>query len=562
MINKLIIENFRCFDSLTLDFTIQPLEALVGENGTGKTSILEAIDYATSKDYASRKITEQDFCNTDKNPIKIEVYFDRYFIKQMKDGYTTKNVLCDGVILKVKRRDKASPGKALSEAVTIDHAVHPVEYKAVSELDTSKFPKDYNQTSIPGDMIKTTQGYQSKRASSSRAWDISSQSLTIGGDLIGYPSIFYFDRSREMEARIGYNSLFQKIVKELNWRYRKDVNKEETIKLWESYYDTVVKLVEDPKQHKVLEPLRENLQKILSKDFNHLEISLLHLEQPFIQAFFSLRNEKEMNQIDFSGLGSGVSTIIAYVLLKVISERSKEEVIFLIDEPEMHLHPQAQYKLFEEFADAKHQIIYTTHSDYFVSLKYWGGVIRFSLNHDIFPKTAKLQEEIEGHKIEEHLNEISKWHHDETIYFRENNELFFARKVLLVEGPAEKYGIPRLAKLLDKGLDDLTIISCNSITKIPYYQLLCRAFGIPYFTLFDLDGKTIDQGENKRATEWSDNGNVKTFTSSFETLLGIGGNASHKGSSTLIKIDSIQDATTIDPQISTAIEAISSWALS
>ena len=46
-INQLKIKNFRCFKELTLDFS-SPIVLIKGENGSGKTSILEALSYAAT----------------------------------------------------------------------------------------------------------------------------------------------------------------------------------------------------------------------------------------------------------------------------------------------------------------------------------------------------------------------------------------------------------------------------------------------------------------------------------------------------------------------------------
>lgn len=556
-ITNVKIENFRCFESIELGF--ENLQALIGVNGTGKTSILEAIDFATSKEYASRKINEQDFNNLDKGSVKIEIIFDGYFVRQLKDGYITKNLLCDGVVLTVKRRDKASPGKLLSDGFPIEHLVKVITYDSINKINAEFLPKDFTLGDFPSSVERTSAGFKAPRKNGSN-WEIAIQELSINGDVKSFPSVFYFDRQRELEAKIGYNSLLQKIARELNWRYRKKVDLQETIKRWEPYYENVVGTVEDTKTHTYLDPLRTEITKILGNNYDNLEISLLNIEQPFTQALFSLRNSRETNQIEFSGLGSGVCTVIAYLLLKTVSSLSKEEIIFLIDEPEMHLHPQAQASLFKEFLEAKYQIVYTTHSDQLVSLKNWPSVKRFDIKCEGYPKNQALDDVLEGKSIKDHLDEIKTWHIDETIYFRENNELFFARKVLLVEGPAEKYGIPRLANVLGKDLKEVSIISCNGKTKIPHYQLLCRAFDIPYFTLFDLDGASINQADNKRPGEWATNNCLEKFSTSFESLLGINTSGEHKGSETLIRIDSISGVSEIHDEIKQAIEKISEWA--
>lgn len=72
-IKSVTIENFRSIKKTT--FVFKDLTTLIGENNTGKTNILKALDWFFSP--SARGITEEDFCNKDpRNEIKITVSFD------------------------------------------------------------------------------------------------------------------------------------------------------------------------------------------------------------------------------------------------------------------------------------------------------------------------------------------------------------------------------------------------------------------------------------------------------------------------------------------------------
>lgn len=374
--------------------------------------------------------------------------------------------------------------------------------------------------------------------------------------MVSFPQVFYFDKSREKEARTGYNTLLNKIANDLNWRFRDKWDKDEIIKLWEAYYDKTVEIVFDPKKEKFLSPVQNKLKEYTGSDYSNLEISLLSIEEPFSKSFFSER--EGTNQVEQRGLGSGISILLSYFLLETISSLSKEEIIFLIDEPELHLHPQLQQKLFNDFNNSKHQIIYTTQSDIFVDISNWEAVARFTNEHIITPKTSVLSEVFGGKTVKDHLDDIKKFAQQKTIFTRQDNEILFARKCLLVEGPAEKYGLTTLADKHGKTFNGLTIISCNGKTKIPCYQLICKAFDIPYYTVFDLDNNKDTEGDNKQPKDCSNTTALTTFKESFEALLGIKQDESHKGSSTLLKIDSLDKQNT-PTEIRACIEAIETW---
>jgi predicted ATP-dependent endonuclease of OLD family len=90
-ISSVTIENFRSHGSTEIKF--QDHHVLVGENASGKTAVLEAINYATSPYYLSSRLDEQDCNNSDLGDIRITLSFDRPFVVKIPDGYTHQPVL-------------------------------------------------------------------------------------------------------------------------------------------------------------------------------------------------------------------------------------------------------------------------------------------------------------------------------------------------------------------------------------------------------------------------------------------------------------------------------------
>jgi predicted ATP-dependent endonuclease of OLD family len=547
-IESIKIKNFRCFEDLELHFN--QCHALIGVNGSGKTSVLEAINFASSGGLAY--LNEQDFNDKDKGDLMIELVFNEAFLMKLQDGYITQDIPCRGMKLEAHRRKQASGGKAFSEPIVVEKYAVPCCYTSTTQVAGI----EKLSGNIPQSISKTEKGYESPRKSG-KTFQFTNQRLNLQNETVNYPDIFYFDRDRESEAKVGFNSLLTKVVKDLNWRYRDKWDQSVVKTKWEEFYGAVISTVEDPKNSRLIKPIQTKIKKITGVELSDLELSLLDIEQPFSKAFFARRNDT--NQIEQKRLGSGISILLAYFLLEIASKLSKEEIIFLIDEPELHLHPQLQQALFKEFRDSESQVIYTTQSDCFVNIADWKNVARFSVKGEVTPKDAMLNDKLDSLTTSQHLDEIKKFHQQESIFFREDNQLFFANKCLLVEGPAEKYGLPIIANLMSKGLSGLTIISCNGKSKIPYYQLLCKAFGIPFFTLFDLDKKKSDEGDNKRPSSWAEKTACSTFATSFEELFGIPKDADHKTSQILIKIDALKKDN-ISDEIKKVINKISDWA--
>lgn len=77
------------------------------------------------------------------------------------------------------------------------------------------------------------------------------------------------------------------------------------------------------------------------------------------------------NENSFCEYNSGSGEFLVATIVREIEKASNNSIV-LIDEPEVSLHPRAQYKLIEYFLDAikrKHiQMIATTHSEHIVEM--------------------------------------------------------------------------------------------------------------------------------------------------------------------------------------------------
>ena len=549
-ITRLELKNFRLFKDKTV-FDLSSLNSLVGKNGSGKTAVLEAISYITTRNYIASKIKDGDFNTNDS--IVMKVTFDQCFINKIIDGYNTINVPSSNVILIINRRKAAAGGKALNDGYVITHFCVPEVYCTGSlsfELPTGITSDDIPSSIEVVDSKKFKYRLSRKKEGSFK--DVDYRSLSISNELVGFPNVFYFPKDREKEVKKSFNNLMSRIIDDLNWRYIKDLDIDTTCQKWESYYNDVISKVENEKSKRIIKPLITKMVRYYGDKFKKLELSLVNLENPYSKSEFSLRENNTTKQLFLDDLGSGETMILSYCLLKVIAELSKEKIIILIDEPELHLHPQAQHKLFEEIKVSEVQFVLSTHSEIFVDLGNWQSIKRFDRGHQ-FPEKIQLDNELLNKKLSQHLDEIKKYFHDKCIFFRENNEMLFSEKCLLVEGPADKHGLPVLAQKLDKEWD-ITIISCNGKNKIAHYLLLCIAFGIDYFVVYDQDS----DGDEANITAISASDRIYKFSNSFESELGLTPETPHKATKALEIIEEIEPQN-IPQSIKDCIENISKW---
>ncbi|MEM6736368.1 MAG: AAA family ATPase [Bacteroidota bacterium] len=530
MLSGVYIKNFRCFKEV--DLGLEKLTQLVGENGTGKTAILEAINLCLSPSFLTSRFDEQDFNNADEGDIVIQCYFNESFTVNLPDGYQSRPVPCNIVHLEVKRRSRSAPSKALNDPFTINHFV------------------------VPDDSVSSKgEGKWTILRNSGTDFDFDTRRLSFPLTTEGLPRPFYFSKDRTKQAETGYATTLNKIAIEYNWRFRKELENigESYLDQWEAINTTILDAVGAKKIKDTYSPIKKKLEDLLGSNFDNLELSMLNLEQPFTKSFLAKR--EGLNQVNQKGFGSGISTITSFFLIETIANLAKEEILLLIDEPEMHLHPQLQVNFFKYISDIENQLIFSTHSEHLIDFKLWFGIRRIDHNYRIHPDietlNSKMQFNDSSRPIKEHLEEFIEYYQYKTIHIKENNQLFFGRKCVLVEGALDKYMIERLSEF---NINDLTIIPCYGKNKIFYYQMICKAFGIPYFTLFDTD----DDGStdtNKTLGENSFDGYCFSFKKSMENCFGISSNTKHKGSKTIDLIDN-SDSKKLADEIAKCLELI------
>jgi len=171
------------------------------------------------------------------------------------------------------------------------------------------------------------------------------------------------------------------------------------------------------------------------------------------------------------------------------ARQASESAFFAMEEPELFLHPHAQRQLFaslEDIASATdHQVFICTHSTHFVDLEsYWriaivtkptaqqGTQIRQCMT-DLFEGEGATQRKSRFH--------MAAWVNPD------RGEIFFARKVILVEGETEKAILPFLARKLGYLDATISVIDCGSKYNLPLYITILNAFGIPYCVVHDED---------------------------------------------------------------------------
>jgi predicted ATP-dependent endonuclease of OLD family len=461
-IKSLTIKNFRCFgdNSNPLKFKVPDgvnegsgLNIFVGENGMGKTATLEIINYLTESHFSiENRLTIFDFYNG-VNEITAEAIFDKNFSYKMPETYRGQFFECNGLSFSVSQRNAKSPGKLLSPPITVSTKVLNIDqnYK--------------NSEGKEGSLIEEYHKIFDERK--------------LGEEL----NIFYFDKNRNRQITSGmFKTTFDRIIDDLNWKFLKALkdnqeNKNTVMKSAHDYFTKIMEITQKGTGGKISNETKEFFNR---DDYEKIKMDFMNILWPFSNAFFALREENGSNQIPVAKLGSGIEMIFTLLLLRSISDLSKGSIIYLIDEPELHLHPQAQNRLFillKEISKDK-QVFISTHSPYFIESPLIYNIFKFENNDGVIKQTS--------------CSDYGLTNAQKDLLNLDIKEIFFAKKVLCVEG---KTDINRFTKYF-KDFGDWTIVKMNSKHEAKKFHKILKAFSIQFKILLDLDaleGKQVSK---------------------------------------------------------------------
>lgn len=420
-LSLLKIKNFRCFDGNDHDITFKKgLNVLVGENDSGKSAIMDAIKIVLgTTDMNWYRIDQEDFYKED---VSLEIAITCKFEDLNADE-------CGAFLecLSYEDEDKKVPCLYLHWRCKYLTSFKPP--RPVANISTGKDGNGTAPSAEAKELLRTTylralrDAYSEMQSGKRSRLSQIMQHVSIvdqgeneyqeGGDIHKLSIAGIADLSNELLA---------------NHPALDSINREMTTILQEKM------LLKKDNVKTRLEVAGANSNK-LQKEMALLEKLDLAVD----------KNASEM--CGRVGLGtSNIMSMACELLLHKEAEGENKSCFLLIEEPEAHIHAQRQLKLIQslenESEKGNRQTIITTHAPLLASV--------VKLSNIVIVKSG------EAYSLAEEYTQLD----GEDYVFLEKYldatkaNLFFARSVIIVEGPGEALLLPTLAKLLGCSFTD------------------------------------------------------------------------------------------------------------
>ena len=456
---ELRIQGFRRFKDLRLRFK-SGLNVIVGPNNVGKTAVVDALRVLLSaSDEGNLRLTELDLHIGTDGVRSSEAIFTFTF-----RGLST---------------DQEADFMTSLRPYKVEHG-ELIEYEA-------QFTVQYTQTE-PGSRLKL------------RRWVGEHPENLLSSDMLEELRTIYLQPLRDpaLGLKPGRMSQLSKLVQRLSTKEQRDAFEVEL----EKFEDA---LIEAPPVSSTNDAIALRHNSMLGEElaqFLKLELSSSDFSRFASRVGLSVGNM----EVEQNGLGFNNLIYMAVVLCELSLTTEASYCGLIVEEPEAHLHPQLQAVLLnylrtvETPIDGQRavQVFVTSHSPNFVALAdldsiccvYQApeGPATFSPRDVTFNATKK-------EKLQRYLNVTRA-------------ELFFARRLLLVEGTAELFIVEALAK--KAGIDlrqySVSVISTDGLNFDAFLPLFgAEAMRIPVAVVTDADPPASEYPGSKAELVLSDN---------------------------------------------------------
>ena len=551
-IENVTISNFRSIIHVNIGF--EDLMMFIGQNNHGKSNILYAILFF----FGEIKLEDLDFFDGTEE-LYVEILFKEL---DENDQVTFKKYLTHDNKILVRKSAYRSGSFQYNGYLNnpIEDFLQEINAKNYKKREIAETLPFYDKLPQSGtikidDIIKAQKEYIEENSSElsfnyemeeSNFLGLKSVAQGIFGEVFFIPAVKNINDDLSSNKTSIFTKLYSKVISLITSSDGDIANIKEQVnnqfKKFKKYNENQSINVDRPAELNVFET---KLSTNLAEWGVNLEVEVL---SPNIDEIFRSSVNIWIHdgiKTDINRKGHGLQRALTFSLIKTLSEQVLEEAslegqnrqvskssYFIFEEPELYLHPQAQKSLLYslENLSLNSQVVLCTHSSSLISLeKYKSIAIVRKDNETKETNITQYQEEILEEDEKKNFQLVSWINQDRA-------ELFFAKKVILLEGATEKTVIPYIAKKLGVFKYEYTLIDCGSKNNIPSYVKLLETFKIPYIAVYDKDHQLrkkqdaidIADRDSQKIEDLIDTGESIIFENDIEEELGMSAGTSSK----------------------------------
>lgn len=520
-IRKLKIHNWRSIKDLEIE--LQDLMVFVGQNNHGKSNVLSAILFF----FGSISCSDSDF-NKDAEEAFVEITFDNLddqdkskFVKYLDANslFTVSKQISKGETATYHGYLDAPQDDWLKEENAGNYATRD----AISAIPLNTLVPTTGR--ITKDMVQQAQvSYISANRADitfSRTLEagtfLGSKSLPQGifGEMFFVPAVKNAADDLSPKGKSPFNNLLASVINDMSASNAEYISAKEQIR---QLTNTLNKRLADGSSNTGRPEQIARLESLLEVELASWDTKIdIEITPPDVDEIMKVGTSVSLDDgvsTDVNRKGNGLQRSLIFALIKAWAKVSLEEkqkaealmeaeegaqkkasksIYFIFEEPELYLHPQAQRELFsslKKLALTENQVFLTTHSSSFIDLGLYRSICIICKN-SITEGTKSLQclVDLFADVAESKKFNLTYWINPD------RGEMFFAKKVILVEGATDKSAIAFIAKRIDCFKYDYTLVDCGAKDNLPLYIQLLNHFNLPYIAVYDRDhqaGKGVD----------------------------------------------------------------------
>jgi putative ATP-dependent endonuclease of OLD family len=316
------------------------------------------------------------------------------------------------------------------------------------------------------------------------------------------------EAERNLNYHLGYASKWT-LLSRLMHRFHQALGGQQSVRGdLESLFEKIKeKFHEVPEFRAFLEDLQSQMNDLFSTMPHRLAVDF-EAYNP-VNFFHALRLQAaEQNKPrTLEEMGTGEQQVLALAFAHAYARAFHGGLVLVVEEPEAHLHPLAQQWLARRLRSQCReglQLVLTTHNPAFIDLEGLEGLVLVSKRDGQTQVRQLTRDELVSRCIDLGAP-AGRVTVDNVLPFYAANATtdllsgFFARAVVLVEGPTEALALPRLLakRELCVEREGIAVLGVGGKGNLAKWYRLYTTFGIPSYIVFDNDTRDDADG-NKR----------------------------------------------------------------